>query len=228
MKFGGLTNISARTEDVFAKDKEIGGYLNIPQFTINGDSYGSIFIDVSKSAMSPVKANISIGDFLAIKGTYDEKLKFVDSKIKLRQAPMKIIEYLLKAGIKNTTGNIDADIVFGGVVSDLKLSGEGSINKGKTTIIYTGTTYFFDKQKIKISNTAIDLDGAKITDQNGNFGTIKGGLVHKMFKDFGVNAVISGNNVVGLNTTKGDNLSYYGYGVGQPVSYTHLDVYKRQ
>ena len=36
-----------------------------------------------------------------------------------------------------------------------------------------------------------------------------------MFKDFGVNAVISGNNVVGLNTTKGDNLSYYGYGVGQ-------------
>lgn len=215
MKFGGLTNVSGRIEDVFAKEKEIGGYLNIPQFTINGDSYGSIFIDVSKSALSPIKANISIGDFLAIKGTYDEKAKVVDSKIKLREAPMKIIEYLLKAGIKDTKGTIDADIVFGGPVSELKLAGDGILNKGKTTLIYTGTTYYFDKQKIKISNTAIDLDGAKITDQNGNFGTIKGGLVHKMFKDFGVNAVISGNNVVGLNTTKGDNPSYYGYGVGQ-------------
>jgi len=215
MTFGGITNISARIEDVFNSEKEMSGYLNIPQFTINGDKYGSVFIDISKGSISPVKAAISIGDFIAIQGTYDEKTKMVDSKIKFRNAPMRIIEYLLKDGIKNTGGYLDADIVFGGPTTNLKLNGEGMINDGKTTLKYTGTTYYFDKQKIRISNKTIDLDGATISDQNGNFGTIRGGLVHNMFKDFGVNATISGNNVVGLNTTKSDNQSYYGYGVGQ-------------
>ncbi len=215
MFFAGNTNISAKVDNVFTKEKELSGYINIPQFTINGDSYGSVYIDVSKPASSPIKTNIAIGEFLAIKGSYDEATKIIDTRIKLRQAPMRLIEYLLKAGIKNTDGYIDADISFGGSSDDLKLSGEGIINKGKTTLIFTGVTYYFDKQKVKINNTSIDLDGAKITDQNGNSGTIRGGLVHKMFKDFGVNATITGNNVIGLNTTKADNPDYYGYGVGR-------------
>lgn len=215
MLFDGITNLSARINDVFAKDKEISAYLNTPKFTINGDPYGAIYIDVNKLMTQPLNANISIGEFLAIKGSYDEQNSLVESRIKLRQAPLKLLEYLLKAGIKNTAGFINADLAFGGPVKDLKISGDGTINNGKTTLVYTGTTYYFDKQKLKLSNTAIDLDGARITDQNGGVGTIRGGLVHKLFKDFGVNATISGNNVVGLNTTKSENVSYYGYGIGQ-------------
>ncbi len=215
MNFAGMTNLSARIQDIYTKDKEISAYLNVPQFTINGDPYGAVFIDITKPSKQPFKANISVGEFLAIKGSYDDQNKIVDSKIKLRQAPLAILEYLLKAGIKNTSGFINGDMVFGGPTKDLNITGEGTINNGKTSLIFTGATYYFDKQKVKINNTAIDLDGAQIKDQNGNIGLVKGGLTHKMFKNFGVNATISGNNVVGLNTTKSDNANYYGYGVGQ-------------
>ncbi|MBK8346240.1 MAG: translocation/assembly module TamB domain-containing protein [Saprospiraceae bacterium] len=215
MKLGGLTNVGFKINDVFQKEKEISCNINIPSFTINGDPYGILNIDLSKSKTLPVDAHISIGEFLDIKGTYDDKEKILDSKIKLKDAPMTILQYLLKDGIKDTDGYIDADLSISGPVKDLNIKGDGMVNKGKTTLVYTGVTYYFDKQKLKLTNTAIDLNGAQITDQNGNAGTIKGGLTHNRFKSFGVNASISGNNVVGLNTTKADNPDYYGYGVGQ-------------
>lgn len=217
MNFAGNSNISARIQDFYSEEKEVSGYVNIPQFTINGDPYGAIFIDVLKIVRQPYNVNITVGDFIAIKGSYNDVAKEIDSRIKIRQAPLKILEYLLKAGIKNTSGFINGDVVFGGPLSNLNISGDGVISKGKTSLIFTGATYFFDNQKIKLNNTAIDLDGIRISDVNGSIGTVRGGLTHKMFKNFGVNATISGNNVVGLNTTKADNPNYYGYGVG-PVS----------
>jgi hypothetical protein len=215
MHFAGNTNVSATISDIFNKDKEISGYLNVPKFTINNDPYGGIFLDVNKAANQPVKVNVTIGDFIAVKGIYDDVAKEIDSKIKLRNAPLKILEYLLVDGIKNTSGTINADMTFGGPIKNLKIAGEGITDKGKTTLKFSNATYYFDQQKLKLTNTAIDLDGAKIYDQNGGVGTVRGGLVHQMFKNFGVNATITGNNVVGLNTTKADNPDYYGYGVGQ-------------
>jgi hypothetical protein len=114
MKFGGITNVSAKVMDVFSQEKEISGYVNIPNFTINEDKYGSVFIDLTKNYKAPYKANISIGDFLAVNGSFDPDTKVIDSRIKLREAPMEIIEYLLKDGIKDTKGFIKADITFGG------------------------------------------------------------------------------------------------------------------
>ncbi|MBK9736990.1 MAG: translocation/assembly module TamB domain-containing protein [Saprospiraceae bacterium] len=215
MKFAGITNVSANVMDLFAENKEINGYVNIPKFFINGDPYGGVYIDITKPAISPLKTNISIGDFLAISGTYDEKLKYVDSRIKLRKAPLFLLEYLLKNGISDTEGEIEADMTFGGPLDNLDINGQGIINNAKTRIKFTGVTYYFDKQKVKLSKTSIDLNGGVITDGNGNKGSVKGGLVHNMFRNFGVNATISGNNVIGLNTTKLDNPNYYGYGIGQ-------------
>ncbi|MCZ2102363.1 MAG: translocation/assembly module TamB [Chitinophagales bacterium] len=215
LHFGGLTTISAKIQDAFIESKEVSAYISTPALTINKESYGAIYLDVSKSDKNPFKVTANIGDFIGIIGTFDDVNKVVDSRIKLREAPLKIVGYLLKDGIRDTEGLIDADITFGGPTSDLKLSGEGVVNKGKTTVIYTGGTYFFDKQKLRISNTEISLDGAEITDIHGNKGLIRGGLFHNLFRAFGVNATLSGQNVVVLNTTKSDNPDYYGYGIGQ-------------
>ena len=215
MKFGGLTNISARTQNIFIKNPEFTGYLSIPDFSINGDKYGQVYIDVDKPSGMPFRGNVSIGDFIAIQGTYDEKAKIIDSRVKLREAPLSILEYLLKSGIKNTEGTLDSDISFTGPIRNPVLAGEGIVHKGRTTVIITGTTYNFDNQKLRLSNTEIDLDGARIRDENGNEGSVRGGLTHNLFRNFGVNATITGNNVIALNTTREDNPNYYGYGVGQ-------------
>lgn len=213
--FDGLTTVSLKVNDLFSEDKEVSAYISTHELYINDTRYGSIYVDISKSKNNPFKINANIGDFIGIISTYDEKQKIVDSRVKLREAPLAVIGYLLHDGIKNTKGLIDADITFGGHVTDLKLKGDGIVNKGQTTIIYTGGTYFFDKQKITISNNEISLDGAEISDIHGNKGSIKGGLFHDLFRNFGVNATLSGNNVVCLNTTKMDNPDYYGYGIGR-------------
>ncbi len=210
----GQTRISARVFNVFEKDKELSAYISIPEFTINNDHYGSIFIDVTKQKSQPLRTNINIGDFIAVIGTYSMDDKMLDLRAKLRRAPMKIIGYLLKDGIRNTHGNIDADITLSGPLSTLKLDGSGIVKEGQTTIIYTGVTYFFDNQSIKISNNEINLDGVVITDANGSKGTVRGALTHNLFRDFGVNATISGTNVIGINTTRADNPDYYGFGIG--------------
>ena len=215
MQFSGLSSVSARVPDVFSDQKEISAYVNIPEFFINRDPYGTLFIDINKAPGKPYKANVSIGDFLAINGTYDEKLNQIDSRVKLRETPMSLIQYLLKDGISNTKGYINADITLAGPMKSPTLVGTGTVNNGQTRINYTGATYYFDNQKMRLSNTEISLDGAVIKDENGNIGTVRGGLVHDLFMKFGVNATISGDNVVGLNTTKQDNPDYYGYGVGR-------------
>ncbi|MFZ1751517.1 MAG: translocation/assembly module TamB domain-containing protein, partial [Saprospiraceae bacterium] len=215
MQFAGNMGISMRAQNVFVKENELSGYISVPKFLINGDQYGSIYIDVTKEVNDPIQANISIGDFLAIKATYDLGAKKVDSKIKLREAPLKLLEYLLKDGIKNTGGTIDGDMSLEGHIDSLDVNGTGMVHNGKTTIKYTGASYYFDKQKLKLTRDSIALNGVRIKDQNGNIGTVRGGLLHKMFRSFGVNAIISGNNVVALNTTKADNPDYYGFGVGR-------------
>ena len=218
MKFSGSTNISAKVSDLYTSDRVIEGYVNVPSFVINGDGYGSLFIDVQKGESPTITANVSVGDFLGVKVKYNSDDKTLDAKTKLRGAPLYLLQYILKDGINNTSGYVNGDITIIGPISNLNLSGEARAFKGVTTLKYTGVSYYFDNQKFILTNKEINLNGAVLTDQNGNSGTVRGGLTHDLFRNFGVNASITGSNVVILNTTKADNPNYYGYGVGQVVA----------
>ena len=85
---------------------------------------------------------------------------------------------------------------------------------GGVAIIYTGVDYTFIDQEVRLSETKIDLTGAEILDPDGGIGIIEGGLIHNMFRDFSLDATISGNDVIALKTTKFDNPLYYGLGKG--------------
>ena len=86
--------------------------------------------------------------------------------------------------------------------------------EGQTKVLITGVTYYFDKQNITLTESRINFDNAIIKDQNGRSGIVQGGLFHKLFRNFGADAIITGQNVVVLNTTKKDNPYYYGFGIG--------------
>jgi hypothetical protein len=215
MKFGGDANVAIFVDDIYVKDPSIRMEALIPDFTINNGEYGSVTIQGVKAKGQPVELDANIGDFMGVKGTYNIEGKIVDAKIKLREAPMTLIQYLLAEGIKETEGSLDGDFTFTGQIDKPSLNGTAFINNGATKIIYTGVKYYFDKQKIILSNTEINLDGAIITDENGNKGTIRGGLYHQLFKSFGVKASLSGDNIIGLNTTAKENPNYYGFGIGK-------------
>ncbi|MDX1408736.1 MAG: translocation/assembly module TamB domain-containing protein, partial [Saprospiraceae bacterium] len=85
---------------------------------------------------------------------------------------------------------------------------------GATTVSYLGTRYTFHNQEIKLTGDRITMDGAQIRDRNGNAARITGGLTHRLMGNFGLNARITSDRFIALNTTKRDNPLYYGFGIG--------------
>ena len=220
MIFSGEATTIIKVSSIFTKSPEISGNILIPAFTINDDLYGDLAIDVSKPEKKPVEAILSLtnkvsGSTLKLQGNYDVEKKFVNASLKAKKVPIKFLEYILKDGISLVKGSIDINADAQGPLNDLTLDGLGTLNEGRVRVNYLGESYFFDKQKIIITDKVIDLTGAQLKDSQGNIGTVTGGLKHKLFGKFSLDANISGDNVIAINTTKFDNDVYYGLGRGQ-------------
>jgi hypothetical protein len=211
----GLSNINIDVSDVFAKERSYSATIDVNNFFINKDSYGSIYVSTDIDKAGNVLADLTVGDFLTGSAEINSKTKTIEGKARFKQAPLKILQYILAKGITDTKGNIDATVNIGGSLKEFTLNGKGKVSDGQTKIIYTGVTYYFDNQSFTITEKNIDLTGAILKDEKNNPATITGGLYHSRFKKFGVNTTIEGNNVIGLQTTIQDNPDYYGYAIGK-------------
>lgn len=216
MKFTGIGNLNIRVENIYKKP-EIYGQFIIPDFKINGDSYGDLEIDVTKQDGGYLDGLFSLikdDQYIKADGKYNTDQKTLVSTVKGNKFPLKILEYLLKDGISETQGTIDLDAEIDGPIKSLQMSGGGIVKGGAVKVNYLGSKFYFDNQRVKLSENKIDLTGAKIYDENGQEGIVKGWLYHDAFRNFGVDANISGKDVLILNTTKFDNPIYYGKGKG--------------
>lgn len=216
MDFGGKGDFSLLVDDIY-KDKNLEANMYIEDFTINNDSYGTLELDLSKDNGQPAGMLMSLGTEdheLVVNGTFDPgKENLVDAKVQTKNFPLYIFQYLLHDGVKDTYGGFDLLAEVKGPASDLKIDGKGILNGG-VTIIYTGVDYTFVDQEVSVSEKQIDMTGVEILDPAGGIGVIEGGLYHNLFRGFTLDAVIAGNDVIALNTTKFDNPLYYGLGKG--------------
>nr|HMP30717.1 translocation/assembly module TamB domain-containing protein [Saprospiraceae bacterium] len=220
--FDGEVISSIRMNDIFEESPDLYGTLLINSLTINKDPYGDLNLDISKPLNENLRAILSI-DHVATKQSiksiidYDTKTKYVNANIKGRKIPLKWLEYVLKDGIKNMKGDVDIDGVVNGPAGSLKVNVDGIANNGSVKVVYLGETYSFNNEKFKITQNTIDLTGAKLFDSERNSADITGGLRHKLFKDFSINATITSPRIIALNTTKIDNPIYYGVGKGSVI-----------
>ena len=216
MDFGGEGDFSLLIDDVY-KDRNIEANMYIEDFTINDDSYGTLELDLNKDNGQPAGMLMSLGNDnheLMVNAMFDpERDNFLDASVQGKNFPLHIFEYLLSDGIKNTYGGVDLRAEIKGPFNELEIDGKGYLNGG-VNIIYTGVDYKFENQEVRLTKDKIDLTGAEIIDPHGGIGIIEGGLVHDLFRDFALDATISGQDVVALNTTKFDNPLYYGLGKG--------------
>ncbi|MFZ1702973.1 MAG: translocation/assembly module TamB domain-containing protein [Saprospiraceae bacterium] len=212
---GGLSKIRLEVSSIFEQDKKGNFSISVPRFLINQDDYGVIDINVDWDSKGKSEIDLLIGEFFNANVSVDLLTNKIEGKAKFKEAPIRILEYILAKGIQNTKGFIDATVDISGDLKNFKLDGKGKVHKGQTKIIYTGVTYHFDNQSFTITENNIDLTGVKLTDANNNPATITGGLTHNRFKKFGANTSISGDNIIGLQTTLLDNPDYYGYAIGK-------------
>ena len=225
MDFGGEGDLSLLVDDVY-KDKNIQANMYIEEFTVNGDGFGTLELDLSKDNGQPAGIHMSLGNKqheLLVNASLDPaKENYVDATVKTKNFPLRIFQHLLKDGIKDTYGGLDLEAEVKGPASDIKIDGRGFLTGG-VTIIYTGVEYTFTDQFATVTESTIDMTGVEIIDPDGGVGTIEGGLNHDLFSNMSIDATISGENVVALNTTKFDNPLYYGFGKGDMnVQFTGL------
>jgi hypothetical protein len=65
-----------------------------------------------------------------------------------------------------------------------------------------------------VNEKFIDASGAVITDEYGNIATLQGGITHRAFDRMGLNLRITSPRILAINTTRADNSTYYGKGIG--------------
>ena len=216
MYFDGTTYIDIKAKNLF-EDREVSVDVNVPDFTINGDSYGVIDVHATEGTNDLIDLSVRIEkdtQSLDVLAYYDLKESLLNADISILDYPMSIFEYIIDDGISRTKGSTDINARIYGPLSDLKLQGQGIIKNGGTRIDYLGEFYRMEDQIVKIDENRVYLDDVELIDHLGNSAIITGGLNHKFLGDFRADLSIASPQFIGLNTTKEDNETYYGVGLG--------------
>jgi hypothetical protein len=219
--FGGVINASLEVQNIF-DFKDIDFYLRQEELYINETGYGSLEVaargaslqkglSIEVDILDDSSSMLAKGGF--IKPNKNEPPEY-EFQIKGDQLPLAILEEIIKSGISGTTGQMDAELEIIGKGKNFDLLGSGTVFNGQTKVDYLGVEYFFDDQEIIFDSDYLDFTYAVFTDSLGNKASIDGGLGHKNLQDWYMDLSIASPRLIGLNTTKEDNPSYYGFAIG--------------
>jgi len=215
IKFRGEGNVSSRIFNIFEKPY-VDMRTTIPHLYLNKEDYGEVNIDIHNDDKNIIGAVSILNDDHNIKafGTYNIEKKSLGATLRARGFKMKFFEFIIDSGISDTQGYTDIDIDLSGPLTDLKMNGEGIIYDGGVKIDYLGNFIRFDKQRVGITDSFLDLTDLEITDTENNTGVFTGGMHHDLLTDFILDLSVFSSEFIGLNTGKKDNPLYYGYGIG--------------
>jgi TamB, inner membrane protein subunit of TAM complex len=148
---------------------------------------------------------------LSVRGIYDPKSKeqSLDLLATLSQTNLQILEPFTKGLFSNISGVADGNINVSGNLSHPILEGAIDIKKGSLFFDYLKSTLNFE-DKLTFEPDEVRAKSLKLTDDEGNKGTLKGSIFYDGDKNFNVQLQADVNRFKILNTTRKDNDLYYG------------------
>jgi hypothetical protein len=203
--------------------------LESQSFQVNGDDWGALRADIGlKDLGKPIEAYLSMtqpetGQQLIIEGRYipplawhpEEKKNSLDAALSISYLPLKYAEYFISDLISQSKGLVDANLNFSGPLNKMDIEGTIDLIDAATTINFLQTRYSITRSRVKVNNTLFDASGAVIRDVDGNKGYITGGITHERLRNFGLDVQMYSPKIIVLDTKKGDNDQFYGYGIGE-------------
>lgn len=202
------------------------GKINIFQLHFNKDNFGPFAIDFSiVDIMKPWLIRVeNIFQEHIIKGTgsinipvkkegYQYSPYDFTVDLTLNAFPVNFLENFI-GSISNTTGHANGRLNFFSEDTKLYLTGDLNLVKGSTNINYLGVPIKFDKQPVQFTRNSIIFDKLTIQDKFGNPLNMNGKLTHNHLKGFVADVHIQSSKALILDTKKGNDIYYYGYGIG--------------
>ncbi len=215
MKTEGLANGHAIVRNIYHQLK-VQGAIDIEELVISNFLIGNVESKVDwNDELQRLTVNAAINRYekqiLTVFGTYDtkEKKNPLNISMVLDDTDLEILEPFTQGEVTNLSGKARGLLRLTGSFSEPVLKGTTTIKGGKFKYPYLNTSYTFN-DKIYFYEDQISVKNLKLTDDNGNVATIKGGVFHNNFRDFVIQINAFMKNFKVLATTDKDNSMYYG------------------
>ena len=223
VKFNGLMNVDLLIRNIF-QFKDFALLAKSDSLLINNTSYGSMIAYGSMSTLkSPLEYTFELGQKnqrISAEGYWygdqdADQGGRIDLALTTTNFPLRIAEYFLSNGIKDTKGTFSADLTLEGPLQKPELAGHIDVADVYTTITYLGTRYHISKGRIKADSYLFDATGIVLQDVLNNEAVVTGGMIHDHFREWGLKCTIESDRMLALDTRKQDNSFYYGTGIGK-------------
>lgn len=131
--------------------------------------------------------------------------------LNLRTVDPALLQSLFFTGmISHTSGTVTGDLHVAGTFDKPELTGQVMITSLTTTVDYLKVAYHCRNVPVAFRKNQIDLGKFILYDQNNDSASAQGTIGHESLDDFNLNVLISTNRFLALNTTAGDDSSFYG------------------
>ncbi len=187
----GLVNLAC---DSFAVAGEDAGTLRMALAWDKGADKVSAFI----------RDNINGVDALNIKGSYGISRREVKLTALADGLKLALLSPMLPEAITGLGGNLNGEFDVLGTLDSLALSSNrANIENGTLKVAYTGVSYKL-AGPFHIDSDGLVFDDFGITDQEGGYGLLNGGLRFASLKNLNLDARLSLNNLMLFGNKSGD------------------------
>lgn len=147
---------------------------------------------------------------LTATGYYKPEDESLFAQINTDKFNIGIIEPFISSIATDISGELTASVTVSGSLSKPDIScRNGHLENAGAKLVYTQVPYTMDGY-IDISNRLIRLSDFEIADAENGKGTLAGAITHDHFKDLKLDINIRADNLIGFDTTRDDNETFYG------------------
>ncbi len=208
-EFGGILSGSGRIANIYQVPL-FSANINIDDLSINQENFGRFNISSKWDNQNKSLIVGATNKYLELKGLYQTEKDSVDATVMLKNLKLDIFDKYLNAyQISGLKGDANGNVTIGGSIKKPQLS--GSISLKQTEFVYDYLKLkAITEDKVFIESDKIFFNNFKVKDDNGQTGTINGGIYHNNFSDFRFDLSLNLDDYKVLNTKLSDNNLFYG------------------
>lgn len=208
-EFGGILSGSGRVANIY-DIPVFTANVNIKDLTINQEELGKLNLSSKWENQSKAFVVSGTNKYVEMKGIYLTEQDSIDASIMLKNLKLDIFDKYLNAyEISGLKGDANGTVMISGSIKQPKI--DGVVNLKQTEFVYDYLKLkALTEDKVYIGNDRFYFDNFKVVDENGNIGTINGGIYHDNFKNFRFGLLANLNDFKVMNTKLIDNNLFYG------------------
>ncbi|MCY7350719.1 MAG: translocation/assembly module TamB domain-containing protein [Cytophagaceae bacterium] len=211
----GTLNAAVTVRDVY-KNLNVEGSVNVDELVYQKFLIGNISGE-TKWDRTRRQVNVSAAidrmnnRIVSVKGVYDPKKdeNSLNLTATLSQTNLEILEPFTKGIFSNLSGTASGQVRIQGTPVYPLLTGSIDVRRGRLLFNYLKSTLRFE-DKIYFDGDAITVRRLRLTDEEGNPGTLTGGIFYDGAGNFATNLRATLSNFRVMNTTARDNALFYG------------------